>query len=179
MRSVQPRAGSSGIRKIGNRKSLGRRLIASALFTTTLIPTASATEAAVEGRWLTEEKSGVVEIYRCGDGALCGRLVWLRMKPTDQKQNPEALDLRNPQPALRNRPLCGLIIMWGFRQEQGQNQWSGGSLYDPESGNTYSGKIALEPNGTVHLRGYIGVSLFGRSEDWTRYTQTIARCPAE
>jgi uncharacterized protein (DUF2147 family) len=148
------------------------------LFLTALVAIAAGSvrgAPTVEGRWLTQGKSGVVEIYRCADGSLCGRLAWFRIKPTDH--NPQLTDLHNPDPALRTRSLCGLTIMWGF-QPDGPDRWSGGSLYDPESGNTYSGNISLNPEGTLMLRGYIGISLFGRSETWTRFTQPIGRCPA-
>jgi uncharacterized protein (DUF2147 family) len=152
------------------------KLLTSVLFTTTFAAAPGVRGEAVEGRWLTQEKSAVVEIYRCSEGALCGRLVWFRMKPTDH--NPRALDIHNPTLALRNTPLCGLVMMWGF-QPEGPDQWSDGFLYDPESGNTYRGKITLKPDGTLTLRGYVGISLIGRSQDWTRLTQPIARCPAE
>jgi hypothetical protein len=70
-------------------------IAAMALLLTTLGIAASAgTGAAIEGRWLTE-KSGVVEIYPCGDDTLCGRLLWLRIKPSDR--NPQALDNRKPK----------------------------------------------------------------------------------
>ena len=128
-----------------------------------------------EGRWLTQDKDGVVEVYRCGD-AFCGRLVWFRKQSL--QDNPQALDIQNPTPGLRNRSLCGLVILSGFRPE-GQAEWTGGSAYDPESGHTYSGKMTLKPDGHLSLRGYIGISLFGRSEEWTRYTQPIAHCPGE
>jgi uncharacterized protein (DUF2147 family) len=129
---------------------------------------------APEGRWLTQDKSGMVEVYRCGD-ALCGRLLWFRMQALHD--NPQALDIHNPTPGLRNRPLCGLVLLSGFRPES-QNHWSGGSAYDPQSGHTYSGEMTMQPDGHLSLRGYIGISLFGRSEEWTRYTQPIPRCPA-
>jgi uncharacterized protein (DUF2147 family) len=147
-----------------------------ALLVAAFAMSAGARAETVEGRWLTEEKSGVVEIYPCGDDALCGRLLWIRIKPSDH--NPQALDNRNPVASLRSRRLCGVVMMWGFRPN-GHIQWSGGSLYDPESGNTYSGKMVLNPNDSLTLRGYVGVSLFGRSQDWTRFTQTISHCPAE
>lgn len=152
------------------------KLSISVSFATALATAAAARGEAVPGRWLTHEKTAVVEIYRCGKGDLCGRLVWFRMKPTDH--NPQALDIHNPTPVLRDRPLCGLVMMWGFQRE-GENEWSGGSLYDPESGSRYRGKMTLNPDGTLSLRGYIGISLFGRSQDWTRFTQPIGRCPAE
>ena len=68
--------------------------------------------------------------------------------------------------------------MWGLRPES-SDEWTGGSLYDPESGKIYSGKIALNPNGTLNLRGYIGISLFGRAEVWSRFTQAVGRCPSQ
>jgi uncharacterized protein (DUF2147 family) len=154
-----------------------RKLVISMVLPATALATVTVPRAeTVEGRWLTEPKTGAVEIYRCAGDTLCGRLLWLRLRPSDN--NPQALDLRNSTPGLRNRPLCGLVMMWGL-QPDGLNQWSGGSLYDPESGNTYSGKMTLKPDSTLSLRGYIGISLFGRSQDWTRYIGTVPRCPPE
>ena len=164
----------------GNRVSvsprMSKRIRSQAVLAAALVLMADARPEPVEGRWLTEPKTAVVEILRCDGGSLCGRLLWFRMKPSDH--NPQALDIRNPDPGLRTRPLCGLIVMSGFRPA-GQNQWSGGSLYDPESGNTYRGTIRLQPDDTLSLRGYIGISLIGRTQDWTRFVETISGCPAE
>ena len=148
-------------------------LLALLLLTATI-----AAEAAggVEGRWLTQGKSGVVEIYGCGDGTLCGRLVWFRIKPNET--DPLLLDRHNPTPPLRNRSVCGLVFMQGFRQH-GPDSWGDGSLYDPESGNTYSGRLTLNPDGTLSLRGYLGISVIGRTEHWTRFTQALDDCPGE
>lgn len=146
-----------------------------ALLGTTLGPGAPGQTATIEGRWLTQPKTGIVEIYRCDTDARCGRLLWLQLKPSDD--NPHALDLRNPEPRLQNRPLCGLVIMWDFKPD-GLNHWSGGTLYDPESGNTYSGQMTLTGDDTLSLRGYIGISLFGRSQDWSRFAQPLPRCPS-
>lgn len=141
-----------------------------------LVAAGGALADSVEGRWLTEEKTGVVEIYRCDSDTLCGRLLWLRIRPKDD--NHDALDLRNPAPELRARPLCGLVMMGGFRHAS-LNEWNDGWLYDPENGHTYSGEMTLRPDGTLRLRGYIGISLFGRSETWTPWTEVLPRCPAE
>jgi uncharacterized protein (DUF2147 family) len=129
----------------------------------------------VEGRWLTQPKHGIVEIFRCGDRGLCGRLLWVRVTRADE--NPEAIDNRNPRTDLRSRSLCGLTMMWGF-QPDGSNRWTKGSIYDPESGNTYQATLALQPDGTLELRGYVLVSLFGRSETWTRVTTPTPHCPS-
>jgi uncharacterized protein (DUF2147 family) len=50
----------------------------------------------------------------------------------------------------------------------GGNQWQGGKLYDPEKGKTYSGKITLVSPNQLDLRGFIGISLLGRTSKWTR-----------
>ena len=128
-----------------------------------------------EGRWLTPDKGGVVEVYRCGD-AMCGRLAWFRKEVPDD--NPHNIDLHNPDPALQKRSLCGLVVLWGFRAD-GPDRWSGGSAYDPKSGHTYSAQMTIKADGDLNLRGYVGISLFGRSEEWARDTQPIRPCPAE
>ncbi len=50
----------------------------------------------------------------------------------------------------------------------GGNAYTGGRLYDPEKGKTYSGKITLVSPKQLDLRGYIGISLIGRTSKWTR-----------
>lgn len=134
---------------------------------------APAVAAGVEGRWLTQKQDGIVEIYRCGAGTLCGRLVWLRLRPADN--NPQAVDNRNPNPQLRDRPLCGLTILSGFRPND-SNGWSG-SIYDPASGNTYQATISQGAGDTLDVRGYVLISLFGRSETWTRFDKPTPSCP--
>ncbi len=57
--------------------------------------------------------------------------------------------------------------MTGFRYA-GEDRWTGGEIYDPNSGNTYKGTMRLIDRNTLKLRGYIGISLFGRSDTWTR-----------
>jgi uncharacterized protein (DUF2147 family) len=127
-----------------------------------------------EGNWLTEKKDGIVEISRCGGDTLCGSLVWFRIDANDP--NPQALDIKNPDPARRNQPLCGLTFMYGFKPA-GPNSWEDGTVYDPEGGKTYHATLKLQADGTIDLHGYIGISLIGRSEIWTRDTQPVPSCP--
>jgi uncharacterized protein (DUF2147 family) len=117
-----------------------------------------AAPAGVVGNWATSDGS-VVRVAPCGS-EIC--LTVVKVTPTA----PTTTDAQNPDAHLRSRPLCGLRIGFGFKAE-GENAASGGRLYDPKSGRTYSGKIELKGD-RLHLRGYVGVALFGRSEVWTR-----------
>lgn len=130
----------------------------------------------VVGRWLTESKHGVVDIHACGGGKLCGTLVWI-YKPTDDSGRP-VVDRQNPDKALQGRAVCGLDMLGGFVQE-GASHWTEGWIYDPESGKTYKANITLQDDGSLKLRGYVGIPLFGESQVWTRSDGSRGTCQAE
>jgi uncharacterized protein (DUF2147 family) len=62
--------------------------------------------------------------------------------------------------------VLGLVILTGFKFDT--DEWSDGDIYDPEKGKTYSCTLSLKDSGTLKVRGYIGISLIGRTEIWTR-----------
>ncbi|MFZ2448705.1 MAG: DUF2147 domain-containing protein [Syntrophobacteraceae bacterium] len=146
-------------------------LIAAALVHAAEIPGALSPGDAMLGLWITEERDARFEIYKCGID-YCGRISRLRepyYPPTDKRGLGGLLkmDRRNPDPALRNRPLLGLTIFEGFRYEGG-NTWRG-RVYNPEDGKTYKCRFSLSDNGDrLKVRGYIGVVLLGRTQTWTR-----------
>jgi uncharacterized protein (DUF2147 family) len=115
------------------------------------------------GEWLTDKNEAVVEIYKCGD-LYCGKIVWLK-EPTNP-DGTDKLDTENPDPSKRGRPIVGLVMVWDFRYH-GNGRWVDGRIYDPDNGKTYSCKMDLEDD-TLKVRGYIGISLFGRTTVWTR-----------
>ena len=121
----------------------------------------------IEGVWLNEDGDGWIEL-RITDGELRGIIAGSPADP--ERLRPPRLDVENPDPALRGRELFGLQILYGFRLETA-DRWSGGRVYDPNSGNTYRGTITLVNDNTLRLRGFIGLSLFGRTEVWTRRKQ--------
>jgi len=67
----------------------------------------------------------------------------------------------------KNKPILGMIILDGLKEDG--DEWSGGKIVDPKNGNTYKCYIKLKDNNTLKLRGYIGISLFGRTEYWKRF----------
>jgi len=119
------------------------------------------------GLWVTDKGAAHVEIYREQD-LYHGRLVWLAepLYPADDPEAGESKhDRNNPDPARRKAPLLGLQIMQGFRAVA-EGRWQGGTIYDPETGETYSCKLWLTDDGTLKVRGYVGISLFGRTTEW-------------
>ena len=121
---------------------------------------------------MVESGDARVEIYQGAGGTYEGRLCWLK-EPEYPAGDPEAgkpkRDRENPDKALRDRPIQGLVFMTGFRYD-GDGKWKGGKVYDAESGKTYSCKMTLKDRDTLEIRGYIGVSLLGRNQTWKRHT---------
>jgi len=115
----------------------------------------------VEGEWLTPDGGSKVRIGPCGGNAaeLCGVVSWL---PANEAKD---LDIHNPNAALRNRPILGMPTIFGFKQDS-PGQWSGGKLYDPASGKTYSGKISINPDDTLKVEGC--VMMICKPETWKR-----------
>jgi len=137
-----------------------------------LAPSARAATEGITGQWLSQDGKGAVTIGPCA-GKLCGRITWLR-QPLDRDGKPKH-DIHNAQESLQSRPICGLPILWNFTQDS-PDTWTGGEIYDPEKGETYHCNMHLEPDGTLHVRGYIGISLLGRTAVWTRPPQAMPAC---
>ncbi|HET6418737.1 MAG TPA: DUF2147 domain-containing protein [Geobacteraceae bacterium] len=122
------------------------------------------------GSWKTDGGDARLEFFRCGE-KICGKIAWMK-EPNyiDSKDGPvgkKKVDRKNPDPALRNRPILGLQIMKGLTPE-GNNRWENGTCYDPDNGKSYKCKMRLASPNRLELRGYIGVSLIGRTSVLTR-----------
>ncbi|HEX7966184.1 MAG TPA: DUF2147 domain-containing protein [Gammaproteobacteria bacterium] len=135
---------------------------------------------AVLGSWLTAGGKARVSIEK-HDGVYGGRIVWLKEPdyPADDKTMPgqPKVDRENPDKALQSRPIIGLSLIQGFKYA-GDNVWADGKIYDPESGKLYSCKMTLMMDGSLEVRGYVGISLFGRTEIWTRPPADVPAPPA-
>jgi uncharacterized protein (DUF2147 family) len=106
-----------------------------------------------------------VKIEDCG-GKLCGSLIWLK-QPLD-KEGKDKIDSQNPDPSLQSRKLLGLPLLNGFVSDGDETVWSGGTIYNPDDGKTYSCKLTMQDSKTMKVRGYIGISLLGKTQVWKR-----------
>jgi uncharacterized protein (DUF2147 family) len=127
----------------------------------------SSTDLGVEsisplGRW--ENEDATFQIFE-SDGKLSAKIVALREPTTPEGK--EKTDIHNPDPAKRSKPIIGLVFMCGFVRKT-DTRWEKGTIYDPKSGNTYSCFMELESPEKIKVRGFIGLSLIGRTEYWGR-----------
>lgn len=115
----------------------------------------------VEGEWLNPAGSGKIRIAPCAGqpGKLCGTISWL--KPPNDK----AKDANNPDPKLKTRAILGMPMLWGFKSSA-PGKWTGGKIYDPNSGKTYDSKLSVNANGTLKVEGCIAVLC--QAQTWKR-----------
>ena len=116
------------------------------------------------GDWYNQEKDAVIKIYK-EEEKYHGKIIWM-LNPLDENGNPKT-DPLNPDESLQSRSRMGMIIMYNFKYD-GDNEWDNGNIYDPKSGNEYSGTMTLTSENRLDLRGYVGIPLFGRTSNWSR-----------
>jgi uncharacterized protein (DUF2147 family) len=117
----------------------------------------------LEGLWYNDIKSAKIQISRSSNGKFNGRIVWLKEPLKDGKPK---TDDQNPDDQLKLRPIIGLPILSDFVKD-GDYKYTDGTIYDPKNGKTYSCNITYKGK-TLAIRGYIGISLFGRTTVWER-----------
>lgn len=115
------------------------------------------------GKWLNASGEAHIQIYS-SSGKYFGKIAWLKL-PNNPDGKPR-LDKNNPNASLNQNPILGLLILKDFLFSD--NIWEGGSIYDPKTGKTYSCKISPQGPDKINVRGFVGFSMLGRTESWTR-----------
>lgn len=134
------------------------------LFCVALFPLA-AMAAAPAGEWLVASKTAHIRIVDCA-GSLWGIVSW---------QERGGVDDKNPDPAKRGRPTLGMPVLLDLKAS-GPNRW-GGTLYNSQNGQTYTGDITLLTPDRVRVRGCVLGILCG-GENWTRVNQADGEAAA-
>ncbi|MEH2506013.1 MULTISPECIES: DUF2147 domain-containing protein [unclassified Bradyrhizobium] len=125
-------------------------------------PSAFAQGAEPTGVWLTQAGDARVKISKCG-GGICGVIVGLK-EPIDQATGQPQVDDKNPNPALKRRPMIGLPLFSGM-SPSGPNKWSG-QIYNADDGGTYASSVSVTGADTLKVEGCVGALCGG--ENWTR-----------
>ncbi len=116
------------------------------------------------GRWQTiDDKTGkpksIVRVYE-ENGLLYGQVEKL-LDPNAVQNCTRCTDDR------KDKPITGMIVVRGLKKNG--TEYSGGDILDPKNGSVYRCKLRLLEDGKkLSVRGYMGVSLLGRSQVWTR-----------
>ncbi len=113
----------------------------------------------VEGYWLTENKRAVIEIEEC-DASVCGHIYWII-------EGGMQFDEHNDNPELRKTPLCGMKILKDFEKTDA-GEWENGTIYKADDGDIYKANMELQDDGTLRVRGYVGIPLLGKTQIWSR-----------
>jgi uncharacterized protein (DUF2147 family) len=119
----------------------------------------------IVGVWWNAEKDGRVEVYKKGD-QFFGKIEYIKENKNLDGTAPMK-DRNNPNESLRERVLLGTVILTNLKWDG--TEWEGGEIYDSKTGNTYSCFAKMQKDGTLYFKGYIGLSIIGRSTIWTRY----------
>lgn len=121
-------------------------------------------QAQVTGKWKTiDDETGkaksIVEIYET-NGKLYGKITEI-LNPAKKNSKCDKCD-----GADKGKPIEGLVIIKGLTKDG--NEWTDGDILDPTKGKLYSCTLKLEGKDKLKVRGYMGVSLLGRTQTWTR-----------
>jgi uncharacterized protein (DUF2147 family) len=116
------------------------------------------------GKWKTVDdetgmENGIVEIYEKA-GKVYGRIIEILEK---EKKHFKCGMCEGED---KNKPVLGLVIIKGLKKKG--DFYEGGKVTDPKNGKSYHCKMTLEGKDKLIVRGYIGISLFGRSQTWFR-----------
>jgi uncharacterized protein (DUF2147 family) len=135
-----------------------------ALLGTLLLATTASAQDPVEptGVWQTQAGDARVKVSKCGAG-LCGVIVSIRDK-IDPATGKPAVDDKNPNPALKDRPMVGVSLFSSMRPV-GLNKWSG-TIYNADDGNSYASNISVAGPDQLRVEGCVGPICGG--ETWTR-----------
>ena len=117
------------------------------------------------GLWETGNGKARVKIEKIGT-KYYGKIVWLR-EPIDPVTNKPKVDKNNEDEKMRNVPLKGYRMLKDFVYNEANKEWTGGTIYDPETGSLYSCVITKNKE-VLNIRGYVGVKALGRTDTWKR-----------
>lgn len=113
------------------------------------------------GLWLTQNERSAIRVEKCGE-QLCGRIAWII-------DGGMQYDSKNPKMDLRKQPMCGLQIMQGLQQSKTNlNKWEDGYIYKADEGDIYSASATIKSQDEMTVRGYLAISLLGKSQTWKR-----------
>lgn len=129
-----------------------------------LVISFTASSQTIFGKWKTfDEETGneksIVEIFE-QDGKAYAKILELL------EEGKEDNLCENCNGAKKDQPIKGMEIINGLTKDG--DEWNDAKILDPKTGKEYKCYIILEDANKLKVRGYLGFSLIGRTQYWTR-----------
>ena len=114
------------------------------------------------GKWISEEKNLIVEVYKVGS-EFRAKIIWFN--DSDDKSQPMSIrrDFKNSDPKLRQRKIMGMEVLQGLHFNENKGEWQDGNIYDAKNGHDWNAKINLIENRQLKVRGYWHIEVIGQN----------------
>lgn len=120
----------------------------------------------ITGNWINTDKDGHIKIFS-SYGKFYGQITWLKT-PNDSLTGKPQLDVHNKDPKQRSRPVLGMVILDGLVFDADQQEWSGGTIYNPKTGSSYDIYCTMKDKNTLEMHFYLGLRSLGQLFYWNR-----------
>jgi uncharacterized protein (DUF2147 family) len=115
----------------------------------------------IHNAWLLWSDAGIgVVVSNFGKTSLSKRIIEIFNPENRNKTCTECTG------KLKNKPLLGMVFLYGLKKDG--KEYNDGNIVDPKTGKEYDCYIELEDQNTLKVRGYVGISIAGRTQYWKR-----------
>lgn len=120
----------------------------------------------IVGYWMHSGNKLKVQVYKV-NGEYFGKIIWFEDSHYKAKMD-DCVDDQNPDPALRNRKVLGLVVVSSLRYNAEEDNWGGGLIYDSNTGKTYDSVVNMYTASTITVTGYWMFEWLGKSTSFYR-----------
>ncbi|MEX8546361.1 MAG: DUF2147 domain-containing protein [Mucilaginibacter sp.] len=132
-----------------------------------ILTTGVAVQDRILGKWMSEEKNVMVQVYKNGD-KYAAKLIWFDDSDDKSKPMNSRIDYKNPNSALRNRKLLGMEVVDNLAYNPQTNSWENGMIYDAKNGRTWSSAASITNEGVLKVTGYWHFKFIGKTMTFKR-----------
>jgi uncharacterized protein (DUF2147 family) len=122
-------------------------------------------EERICGKWESTDKEVAIKVYM-QDNEFRAEIIWF--SDTEGKPMDYWEDVRNPDPALRNRKILGMSVLSGLKYNADTHSWEDGMVYDSRHGKEWNASATIDKKGILHVRGYWHFKFIGRTMNFAR-----------
>ncbi|QHS56165.1 DUF2147 domain-containing protein [Mucilaginibacter sp. 14171R-50] len=119
------------------------------------------------GKWQASEKNLTVEVYPYKN-TFKAKIIWFSGGVSKAKPMETITDIKNPDPALRNRKVLGLDVVQDLKYNARTNSWESGKIYEVQSGKYWNAAAYIDKSGLLKVKGYWKVKFLGKTMTFKR-----------